>query len=177
MDNPTSVAVARPRARALPRVNISKVLLYAILTLAALAFLMPFYWTVTSSVKVTSEVRQVPPTWWPHSFTLDHYRRVLWRPTFFRYMLNSLIYAGGTAGIVLKLTREVISEGDLTVLMVTHNMDQAISMGDRLLMMNQGRVILDVTGEAKSNLTVAEVMELFSRARGEVYADDRSLLT
>ncbi|MFH1928115.1 MAG: carbohydrate ABC transporter permease [Chloroflexota bacterium] len=101
MDNPTSVAVARPRARALTRVNISKVILYAILTLAALAFLMPFYWTVTSSVKVTSEVRQVPPTWWPHSFTLDHYRRVLWRPTFFRYMLNSLIYAGGTAGIVL----------------------------------------------------------------------------
>lgn len=82
-----------------------------------------------------------------------------------------------TAGVVLRLTKEVIAEGELTVFMVTHNMDQAITLGDRLLMMNQGRIILDVIGEEKTSLTVGDVMEQFSRARGEVYASDRSLLT
>ncbi|MEM7126603.1 MAG: carbohydrate ABC transporter permease [Chloroflexota bacterium] len=74
--------------------------LYLILIFIGLLWLFPFYWVLTASVKETSELRQIPPTLWPHSFTLEHLTDV-WRPRFARYFLNTLIYAGGTTGIVL----------------------------------------------------------------------------
>jgi len=56
-------------------------------------FAFPFYWVLTASVKDAAEIRALPPTWWPHSFTLDAYGRV-WSGKFARYFLNSFIYAG-----------------------------------------------------------------------------------
>jgi putative ABC transport system ATP-binding protein len=82
-----------------------------------------------------------------------------------------------TAALVTGLTGEIIAAHCLTAIVVTHNMDQAIRFGERLIMMNQGQIILDVSGREKDELTVARVMEHFSRVRGEVYADDAMLLT
>ena len=100
MKDPTAIAVPSRRVLSLPRIRVSKLILYAVLIVVGLAFLVPFYWTVTSSVKEIPELRRIPPTWWPHRFTLDHYKAV-WRPKFIRYMINSLIYAGGTAVVIL----------------------------------------------------------------------------
>ena len=81
-----------------------------------------------------------------------------------------------TAAKVLEITDKVISENNLTALMVTHNMHDAIVHGNRLIMMNNGRIIFDVSGEAKKNLTVDELLKKFSEASGEDFADDKSLL-
>ncbi len=82
-----------------------------------------------------------------------------------------------TAVEVMRLTEEIIAQASLTAIVVTHNMDQAIRFGHRLIMMNQGRIILDVSGRKKEELTVAQVLDHFSRVRGEIYADDGMLLT
>jgi putative ABC transport system ATP-binding protein len=82
-----------------------------------------------------------------------------------------------TAVQVMNLTEEIIARDALTAIVVTHNMDQAIRFGERLIMMNQGKIILDVSGRAKSELSVAQVLEHFRRVRGEVYADDGMLLS
>jgi putative ABC transport system ATP-binding protein len=66
-----------------------------------------------------------------------------------------------TAMVVLDLTERVIKENGLTTLMVTHNMDQAIRYGSRLIMMHEGKMILDVSGEEKSKLTIPEVIQRF----------------
>jgi multiple sugar transport system permease protein len=68
-------------------------LLYAILLLFGIVFAFPFYWVMSASVKDVVEIRAIPPTWWPHSFTLDAYARV-WGEKFARYFLNSFVYAG-----------------------------------------------------------------------------------
>jgi len=96
----TILALPKRRISSLPKIKVSRAILYVALTIAALTFLFPFYWTVTSSVKEIAELRRVPPTWWPQSFTLDHYKAV-WGPKFIRYMINSLIYAGGTTVVIL----------------------------------------------------------------------------
>ncbi len=75
--------------------RLEKFLLYTVLMLLAMAFLAPFYWVVVSSVKETAELQKIPPTWWPHTFTLAHHARV-WTPKFMRYFVNSFVYAGGT---------------------------------------------------------------------------------
>ena len=82
-----------------------------------------------------------------------------------------------TAGRVLELTERVVSRDRLTTLMVTHNMRDAIQHGNRLVMMYEGRVILDIAGEAKQNLTVEELLEKFSAASGSQFANDRALLS
>ena len=64
----------------------------------------------------------------------------------------------------------------LTTLMVTHNMEQAIRHCDRLLMLHQGRIVLDVSGVEKARLTVVALVERFHRASGETFADDRAVL-
>ena len=56
-------------------------------------FAFPFYWVMSASVKDVVEIRAIPPTWWPHSFTLDAYSRV-WGDKFARYFVNSFVYAG-----------------------------------------------------------------------------------
>jgi putative ABC transport system ATP-binding protein len=66
-----------------------------------------------------------------------------------------------TAAVVMDLTEKVVKGNNLTTLMVTHNMDQAIRYGNRLIMMHEGKIILDVSGEGKQGLTVTEVVERF----------------
>ena len=81
-----------------------------------------------------------------------------------------------TAGRVLELSDEIVSEDHLTTLMVTHNMRDAIEHGNRLIMMNEGRVVLDIAGEEKKRLTVDTLLAKFSRAAGEDLLTDRVLI-
>lgn len=82
-----------------------------------------------------------------------------------------------TAERVLSLTDKLISENNLTTLMVTHNMRDAIKHGNRLIMMHDGRVILDIRGEEKKKLTVEALLERFGIASGQEFAYDRALLS
>ena len=85
-----------------------------------------------------------------------------------------------TAQKVLEITDRIVSENSLTTLMVTHNMNDAIRHGNRLIMMDSGRVIFDCSGEEKKKLTVEDLMEKFSSASGGSggsLADDRALLS
>ena len=81
-----------------------------------------------------------------------------------------------TAARVLELSDKFVEEGQLTALMVTHNMRDAIAHGNRLIMMNEGRIILDVRGEEKKKLTVEDLLAAFSRLSGSEFANDRALL-
>ena len=81
-----------------------------------------------------------------------------------------------TAKNVLDLSDKFIEENNLTALMVTHNMRDAIAHGNRLIMMNEGRIILDVSGEEKKHLTVEELLEEFAKLSGSEFANDRALL-
>ena len=82
-----------------------------------------------------------------------------------------------TAQKVLELSEQIVAENHLMTLMVTHNMRDAIRYGNRLIMMNEGRVILDVSGDEKKHLTVEMLMEAFAKASGEAFANDRILLS
>ena len=82
-----------------------------------------------------------------------------------------------TAQKVLELSEQIVTENQLMTLMVTHNMRDAIRYGNRLVMMNEGRVILDVSGDEKKHLTVEMLMDAFARASGEAFANDRILLS
>ena len=82
-----------------------------------------------------------------------------------------------TAEKVLTISDEIISENNLTTLMVTHNMRDAIAHGNRLIMMCNGRVIVDVSGEEKKKLTVEQLIEMFSEASGSKFDNDRAILS
>ena len=81
-----------------------------------------------------------------------------------------------TAAKVLELSDRIVSEHRLTTLMVTHNMKDAIVHGNRLIMLDAGRVILDIRGEEKRKLTVSDLLARFSQAAGEELENDRMLL-
>ena len=82
-----------------------------------------------------------------------------------------------TAGQILALTREIVAEQHLTTLMITHNMKHAIDLGNRLIMLHQGRIILDVSGGEKRSLSVDDLLQQFYRVQGEELANDSMLLT
>ena len=82
-----------------------------------------------------------------------------------------------TAAKVLSLTEEIVSESKITTLMITHNMKDAIRLGNRLIMMNNGQIIYDISGEEKKNLQVSDLMELFAKASSGEFANDRMLLS
>lgn len=82
-----------------------------------------------------------------------------------------------TAAKVLELTDKLVNENHLTTLMITHNMKDAIAHGNRLIMMNEGKVILDVEGEQKKNLTVEDLMNLFVKESGKEFTNDRAILS
>ena len=82
-----------------------------------------------------------------------------------------------TAAKVLELSEKIIRENHLRTLMVTHNMKDAIRYGNRLIMMNEGRIILDISGEEKKQLTIERLMEAFAKASGETFVNDRMLLS
>ena len=79
-----------------------------------------------------------------------------------------------TAAKVLEITDKVINENKLTALMITHNMSDAIKHGNRLIMMNEGKIVYDVSGEEKKNLTVEDLMKKFSEVGG--HFSDRAIL-
>jgi len=81
-----------------------------------------------------------------------------------------------TANQILNLTRDIVAEQRLTTLMITHNMKHAISLGNRLIMLHQGRIILDVGGAEKQQLTVNDLLAQFYRSQGEELANDSLLL-
>ena len=82
-----------------------------------------------------------------------------------------------TAAKVLELSDRIVSESKLTTMMVTHNMKDAIAHGNRLIMMYDGRIVIDVSGEEKKKLTVPQLLELFSKVSGSDEADDKLLLS
>ncbi len=82
-----------------------------------------------------------------------------------------------TAAKVLDLSDRIVAESKLTTLMVTHNMKDAIAHGNRLIMMYDGRIVIDVSGEEKKKLTVPQLLELCSKVSGSDEADDKLLLS
>ena len=81
-----------------------------------------------------------------------------------------------TAKTVLDLTEQIVAEQNLTAMMVTHNMKDALSIGNRLIMMHSGRVIYDVSGEEKKKLKVEDLLRKFEEASGGEFANDRMML-
>lgn len=83
----------------------------------------------------------------------------------------------GTAEKVLALTRRVVAENGLTCMMITHNMSGALELGNRTLMMDSGRVVLDFEGEKRKGLTVDDLLRLFKQGTGRALDNDRMLLS
>ena len=81
-----------------------------------------------------------------------------------------------TAAKVLALTEKIVTRDQLTTLMITHNMRDALRYGNRLIMLHNGRVIIDVQGEEKKHLQIADLLEMFEQASGTEMASDRLLL-
>ena len=82
-----------------------------------------------------------------------------------------------TAAKVLELSDRIVAESKLTTMMVTHNMKDAIQHGNRLIMMYDGKIVIDVSGEEKKKLTVPQLLELFNKVSGSDEADDKLLLS
>lgn len=82
-----------------------------------------------------------------------------------------------TAAKVLEISDKIIAENHLTAMMVTHNMRDAITHGNRLIMMHEGRVILNIAGEEKKKLTVEDLLHQFEKVSGEEFANDKALLS
>ena len=82
-----------------------------------------------------------------------------------------------TAAKVMELTDRIVREGQLTTMMITHNMRDAIQYGNRLIMLHEGHIILDIAGEEKKNLTVPDLLEQFTKASGDEFANDRAILS
>ncbi|GAA0312071.1 putative ABC transport system ATP-binding protein [Gracilibacillus halotolerans] len=80
------------------------------------------------------------------------------------------------AELITKLTGEVVEQFGLTTLMVTHNMQQALDLGNRLIMMDKGQIILEVSGEEKKALTIEKLLHEFQRIRGKQMESDRAVL-
>ena len=82
-----------------------------------------------------------------------------------------------TAAKVLEATQRIVEKNNLTTLMITHNMRDAIAYGNRLIMMYDGNIAVDVSGEEKKNLTVEQLLNLFSQASGSTEVDDKLVLS
>ena len=82
-----------------------------------------------------------------------------------------------TAAKVLDATQKIVERDNLTTLMITHNMRDAITYGNRLVMMHEGRIVVDVSGEEKKHLTVEQLLNLFSQASGSDVVNDKLLLS
>ena len=82
-----------------------------------------------------------------------------------------------TAEKVLAMSDKVVSENNLTTMMVTHNMRDAIAHGNRLIMMDAGHIVVDISGDDKKKLTVPDLLDMFSKASGSTEANDAMLLS
>ena len=83
----------------------------------------------------------------------------------------------GTAEKVLRLTREIVAEAGLTCLMITHNMKSALELGNRTLMMDSVRIVLDLKGEERQGMTVEDLLQRFRAGAGKELDNDRILLS
>ena len=83
----------------------------------------------------------------------------------------------GTAEKVLEVTKKVVAEQKITCLMITHNMRQALELGNRTLMMDSGHIVLDVSGEERGRMTVEDLLQKFSSGTGKDLDNDRILLS
>ena len=81
-----------------------------------------------------------------------------------------------TAAYILDLTRTLVSEQQLTTLMVTHSMRQALDLGDRTIMLHEGRIIFDISGPERAGLTISDLLQKFEALQGEALTDDALLL-
>ena len=81
-----------------------------------------------------------------------------------------------TAAKVLDITDRIVNRDHLTTLMITHNMKDAITHGNRLIMMMNGRIVLDIQGEEKKKLTVKQLLDKFEEASGEEFSNDSAIL-
>ena len=81
-----------------------------------------------------------------------------------------------TAQTIIALTKRIINENQLTTLMVTHNMEQALKLGNRTIMMEEGKIILDVSGKEKEKMTVNDLLEKFSQIKKKKLMEDKMLL-
>lgn len=82
-----------------------------------------------------------------------------------------------TAAKVLEISDKIIADNHLTAMMVTHNMKDAITHGNRLIMMHEGKVILNISGEEKKKLTVEDLLRQFEKVSGQEFASDKALLS
>ena len=82
-----------------------------------------------------------------------------------------------TASKVLSATERIVKENNLTTLMITHNMRDAIEYGNRLIMMNEGRIILNISGEEKKSLTIEDLLHKFEEVSGEEFTNDKAILS
>ncbi|MFW5980445.1 MAG: ABC transporter ATP-binding protein [Halanaerobiaceae bacterium] len=82
-----------------------------------------------------------------------------------------------TGNKIINITEEIVRENNLTVLMVTHDMKQALDMGNRTIMMDQGKIILDIQGEEREKLTVPQLLQRFNQESGHELTDDKVLLS
>ena len=82
-----------------------------------------------------------------------------------------------TAEKVLELTKKIVEENHLTCMMITHNMHQALELGNRTLLMSDGNIVYDVKGEERKNLTVNDLLDKFRQGTGKELDNDRILLS
>lgn len=82
----------------------------------------------------------------------------------------------GTADKVLKLTQQIVKENNITTMMITHNISSALELGNRTIMMDNGKIILDIAGEVRENLTVENVLDMFKKESSKRLDNDRMLL-
>ena len=82
-----------------------------------------------------------------------------------------------TAKKVLDITEEIVEKNNLTTIMITHNMADAIRVGNRLIMMHEGRVVVDVKGEEKKKLTIEQLLQLFEASSGSQFTSDKVMLS
>ena len=82
-----------------------------------------------------------------------------------------------TAAKVLEISDKIIAENHLTAMMATHNMKDAIAHGNRLIMMHEGKIVLNIAGEDKKKLTVSDLLTQFEKVSGEEFASDKALLS
>ena len=82
-----------------------------------------------------------------------------------------------TAKKVLDITEQIVKKDNLITVMITHNMADAIRVGNRLIMMHEGRIVVDVKGSEKSNLTIEELLQMFERSSGSKFTSDKVMLS
>ena len=83
----------------------------------------------------------------------------------------------GTAENVLKMTKEIVARDQITCLMITHNMQQALDMGNRTLLMNDGNIVLDIRGKEREGMTVEDLLIRFKAGTGHQLDNDRMMLS